>query len=41
MFAGHPYNSKEDPLDRVFAYIDLRRALLAQPLPEFIATVQS
>lgn len=35
MFATHPYNLKEDPLDRVFAYIDLRRALLAQPLPEF------
>lgn len=35
MFAAHPYNLKEDPLDRVFAYIDLRRALLDQPLPEF------
>ena len=35
MFASHPYNSKDDPLDRVFAYLDLRRALLAQPLPEF------
>lgn len=35
MFAAHPYNTKADPLDRVFAYIDLRRELLAQPLPEF------
>jgi len=35
MFAAHPYNLQADPLDRVFAYIDLRRELLAQPLPEF------
>lgn len=35
MFAAHPYNFKDDPLDRVFAYIDLRRELLGQPLPEF------
>jgi TetR/AcrR family transcriptional regulator, transcriptional repressor for nem operon len=35
MFAAHPYNSKDDPLDRVFAYLDLRRELLAQPVPEF------
>ena len=35
MFASHPYNFKDDPLDRVFAYIDLRRELLGQPLPEF------
>lgn len=35
MFASHPYNLQADPLDRVFAYIDLRRELLAQPLPEF------
>ncbi|WP_205914615.1 TetR/AcrR family transcriptional regulator [Rhodobacter sp. SY28-1] len=35
MFAAHPYNTKADPLDRVFAYIDLRRELLGQPLPEF------
>jgi TetR/AcrR family transcriptional regulator, transcriptional repressor for nem operon len=35
MFAAHPYNSLPDPLDRVFAYIDLRRELLGQPLPEF------
>lgn len=35
MFAAHPYNSVEDPLERVLAYIDLRRALLGQPLPDF------
>lgn len=35
MFASHPYNFKDDPLDRVFAYIDLRRELLGQPVPEF------
>lgn len=35
MFAGHPYNALPDPLDRVFAYLDLRREILGQPLPEF------
>jgi TetR/AcrR family transcriptional regulator, transcriptional repressor for nem operon len=35
MFAVHPYNLKDDPLDRVFAYLDLRRELLNQPLPDF------
>ena len=35
MFAAHPYNAAPDPLDRVFAYIDLRRSLLEMPLPEF------
>ncbi|MEZ5796426.1 MAG: TetR/AcrR family transcriptional regulator [Paracoccaceae bacterium] len=35
MFAAHPYNQVPDPLDRVFAYIDLRRSLLDTPLPEF------
>lgn len=35
MFAAHPYNSLPDPLDRVLAYLDLRRALLDQPIPEF------
>jgi TetR/AcrR family transcriptional repressor of nem operon len=35
MFAVHPYNSHPDPLDRVFAYLDLRRVLLDQPIPEF------
>lgn len=35
MFAAHPYNDAPDPLDRVFAYLDLRRALLGQPIPDF------
>ncbi|WP_395541970.1 TetR/AcrR family transcriptional regulator [Neotabrizicola sp. sgz301269] len=35
MFSAHPYNDLPDPLDRVFAYLDLRRALLDLPLPEF------
>ena len=35
MFAAHDYNAKPDPLDRVFAYLDLRRSILAMPLPEF------
>lgn len=35
MFAAHPYNSLPDPLDRVFAYIDLRREILNQPVAEF------
>jgi TetR/AcrR family transcriptional regulator, transcriptional repressor for nem operon len=35
MFAAHEYNTKADPLDRVFAYLDLRRSLLAQPIPDF------
>lgn len=35
MFAAHPYNSRPDPLDRVFGYLDLRREILGQPIPEF------
>jgi TetR/AcrR family transcriptional regulator, transcriptional repressor for nem operon len=35
MFAAHPYNSLPDPLDRVFAYIALRREILCQPVEEF------
>lgn len=35
MFASHPYNFLPDPLDRVFAYLDLRRDILGQPLPDF------
>jgi TetR/AcrR family transcriptional regulator, transcriptional repressor for nem operon len=35
MFAAHPYNFKDDPLDRVFAYIDLRRELLGQSIADF------
>jgi TetR/AcrR family transcriptional regulator, transcriptional repressor for nem operon len=35
MFAAHDYNAKPDPLTRVFAYLDLRRSLLAMPIPDF------
>ena len=35
MFAAHHYNAKPDPLDRVFAYLDLRRQFLDMPLPDF------
>lgn len=35
MFAQHPYNFRPDPLDRVFGYLDLRRQILGQPIPEF------
>ena len=35
MFAAHPYNLLPDPFDRVIAYLDLRREILGQPLPEF------
>jgi len=35
MFAAHPYNGRPDPLDRIFAYLDLRREILCQPLPDF------
>lgn len=35
MFAAHPYNTLPDPLDRVLAYLDLRREILGQPLAEF------
>lgn len=36
LFAGAPYQSLPDPLDRLLGYIDFRRALLAgRALPEF------
>ncbi len=35
MFAAQDYNRHPDPLDRVFAYLDLRRSFLAMPLPDF------
>jgi TetR/AcrR family transcriptional repressor of nem operon len=35
MFAAHPYNILHDPLDRVFGYLDLRRQILDQPIPDF------
>lgn len=35
MFAGHAYNGLADPLDRVFAYLDLRRSFLDWPIAAF------
>jgi TetR/AcrR family transcriptional repressor of nem operon len=35
MFAAHPYNDLPYPLDRVFAYLDLRREILGQPVAGF------
>jgi TetR/AcrR family transcriptional repressor of nem operon len=35
MFAEAAYHVTQDPLDRVLAYIDLRKALLRGELPEF------
>jgi TetR/AcrR family transcriptional repressor of nem operon len=35
LFASAPYRSLPDPLDRVLAYVDLRKAILQGDLPEF------
>lgn len=35
LFAGAPYHAPADPLDRVFAYIDFRAALIDGPVPAF------
>jgi TetR/AcrR family transcriptional regulator, transcriptional repressor for nem operon len=35
MFSAHPYNALPDPFDRVIGYLELRRAILGQPIPEF------
>jgi TetR/AcrR family transcriptional repressor of nem operon len=35
MFAAHPYNSLPDPLDRVLAYLDLRRNLIGDDIWAF------
>ncbi len=34
-FAGAPYHSPPDPLDRLLAYVDFRKAILKGELPEF------
>ncbi len=39
MFAGAPYHAPEDPLDRVLAYVDFRREILAGELPEVTCLV--
>jgi len=35
LFASAPYHALADPLDRLLAYIDLRKALLVGELPDF------
>ena len=36
LFAGVPYHQQADPLDRVFAYLDFRAALIEGDLAEAI-----
>jgi TetR/AcrR family transcriptional repressor of nem operon len=38
-FAGAPYHSLSDPLERVLGYIDFRRSILQGRLPEFTCLV--
>lgn len=38
-FAAAPYHALPDPLDRVLAYIDFRKAILRGELPEFTCLV--
>ncbi len=35
IFASAPYAAADDPRERVFGYLDLRRDLLDRPLPQF------
>ena len=39
LFAHAPYHAPADPLDRLLAYIDFRKALIAGALPEFTCLV--
>ena len=39
LFERAPYHDHEDPLDRVLAYIEFRRALLRGEIPEFTCVV--
>lgn len=39
LFERAPYHDPEDPLDRVLAYIEFRRALLQGDIPEFTCVV--
>ena len=39
LFANAPYHQPADPLDRILAYLDFRKALLAGELPEFTCFV--
>jgi TetR/AcrR family transcriptional repressor of nem operon len=39
LFAAAPYHAPADPLERVLAYVDFRKALLQGELPEFTCLV--
>lgn len=39
MFAAAPYHELDDPLDRVLAYVDFRKALLSGDLPDYTCLV--
>lgn len=39
LFASAPYHGVKDPVDRILAYVDLRKALLQGELPEFTCLV--
>jgi TetR/AcrR family transcriptional regulator, transcriptional repressor for nem operon len=39
VFAAAPYHEPGDPLDRLLAYVDFRKALLAGELPDFTCLV--
>jgi TetR/AcrR family transcriptional regulator, transcriptional repressor for nem operon len=39
LFAAAPYHAPTDPLERVLAYVDFRKALLQGELPEFTCLV--
>jgi TetR/AcrR family transcriptional regulator, transcriptional repressor for nem operon len=39
LFRGAPYHAPADPLDRLLAYVDYRKALLRGELPEFTCLV--
>ena len=39
LFASAPYHAPQDPLDRVLAYVDFRKALLQGEVPDFTCLV--
>jgi TetR/AcrR family transcriptional repressor of nem operon len=39
LFAGAPYHQPADPVDRLLAYVDFRKALLRGELPDFTCLV--
>lgn len=39
LFAGAPYHGPSDPLDRILAYVDFRKAMLRGELPDFTCLV--